>query len=188
MIAGKRIRLRNKSPSDAYDDYSWHIDPELAELDATTPVKMSYERYLLDYVDEMNYPFPSHRRFAIETTSGKHIGNCAYYGIDETKGEAEIGIMIGNRDYWDRGYGTEVITTLVDYIFGQTALKRLHLKTLEWNTRAQKCFLKCGFTPHSQVKRGKYQFVLMEMFRGQWEKNPDKKQTRSLAGDTGPGR
>ena len=78
-------------------------------------------------------------RFAVETLDGKHIGNCAYYGVNETKGEAELGIMIGDRDCWDKGYGADAVGTLLDYIFRRTNLKRIHLKTLDSNIRAQKC-------------------------------------------------
>ena len=97
-----------------------------------------------------------------------HIGNCTYYGIDRTKGEAELGIMIGNRDYWDKGYGTDAVTTLVDYILRRTKLNRIYLKTLVSNTRAQKCFKKCGFTLYGHLNRDGYNFVLMELHRKQW--------------------
>jgi RimJ/RimL family protein N-acetyltransferase len=46
------------------------------------------------------------RQFAVDTLEGRHIGNCAYYNIDKGGGEAEVGIMIGERSYWDKGYGT----------------------------------------------------------------------------------
>ena len=72
--------------------------------------------------------------------------------------------------YWDRGYGTDAVTTLVDYIFRETNFNRIHLKTLDWNTRAQKCFQKCGFTPCGHSFRGKYSFILMEIYRDQWQK------------------
>jgi RimJ/RimL family protein N-acetyltransferase len=121
----------------------------------------------------MRYPTPNRQRFAIETLDGKHVGNCTYYGIDETKSEAELGIIIGNRDYWNQGYGTDAITTLVNHIFQQTKLNRIYLKTLETNARAQRCFEKCGFAPYGHLKRDGYNFVLMELNREEWEKQQD---------------
>jgi len=170
MITGSKVKLRDKRLSDARNDYTWLSDPELAQLDAVPPLAISFTRYLLEYTSELRYFFSSSRRFVIETLDGKHIGNCSYYNINETKGEAELGIMIGNRDYWGKGYGIDVVTALVCYIFRQTNLKRIYLKTLDSNTRAQRCFKKCGFTPCGNLRRDGYNFMLMELHRSQWEK------------------
>ena len=175
MIAGSKVSLREKRPVDAWDDYAWESDPELAQLDAAPVVATSFSQYLSDYTNELRNPFPTSQRFAIDTLDGKYIGNCSYYNVKETKGEAELGIMIGNRDYWNRGYGTDAVTTLVNYIFRQTKLNRIYLKTLKSNTRAQKCFQKCGFTQYGhQVKDG-FNFVFMEIYRDQQQEQ----QTRA---------
>jgi RimJ/RimL family protein N-acetyltransferase len=168
MIAGSKVRLREKRLADAPDDYAWQTDPELAELDAAPLLTISFQQYLSEYARELRYPSLTRQRFAVETHDGKHIGNCSYYDINETKGEAELGIMIGDRNYWDNGYGTSTVTTLVNYIFRNTKLNRIYLKTLVSNIRAQKCFAKCGFTPYGHLKRDGYNFVLMELHRKQW--------------------
>jgi len=170
MIAGSKIKLREKRLADASNDYAWQTDPQLAQLDAAPLPTISFSQYLADYASELRYPSPIRYRFAIETLEGEHIGNCTYYGIDETKGEAELGIMIGNRVYWDEGYGADAVTTLVNHIFHQTKLNRIYLKTLNSNTRAQKCFRKCGFTSYGRLKKDGYNFVLMELHRKQWLK------------------
>ena len=169
MIVGSKVRLRDKKLADAQNDYVWQTDPELTQLDAAPRLTISFPQYLLDYTSELRYSSPSRHQFAIDTLDGKHIGNCVYYNTNETKGEAELGIMIGNRDYWDKGCGTDVVTTLVKYIFSQTNLNRIYLKTLDSNHRAQKCFEKCGFTRYGRVARDGYHFVLMEFYRNQWE-------------------
>jgi len=74
-------------------------------------------------------------------------------------------------DYNSNGYGTDAVTTLVNYIFQQTSLKRIHLKTLDSNSRAQKCFKKCGFTPYGRRDKDGFSFMLMELYREQWEKS-----------------
>jgi ribosomal-protein-alanine N-acetyltransferase len=170
MITGSKIKLRAKRLADAPNDYAWQIDPELAELDAAPLPAISFQQYLSEYTRELRYPSLTRQRFAVETPDGKHIGNCSYYGIDETKGEAELGIMIGDRNYWDNGYGTSTVTTLVNYIFENTRLDRIYLKTLATNIRAQKCFAKSGFTPYGHIKRDGYNFMLMELHRKQWLK------------------
>ena len=173
MIIGKKIKLRDKRLDDALNDYTWQTDPELTRLDAVPQLTVTFPQYLLLYTDELRYSSSVRRRFAVDTLDDKHIGNCAYYGINEAKDEAELGIMIGNRDYWDKGHGTDAVTTLVSYVFRQTKLKRIYLKTLDSNSRAQRCFQKCGFTPYGRLVRDGFSFVLMEIHRKQWRKQSD---------------
>lgn len=167
MITGGKIVLREKKLDDALDDYTWQSDAELARLDAAPRLTVSFYQYLMDYTDELRYSSPTRRAFAIDTLDGRHIGNCGYYGIDEARGDAELGVMVGDRDYWGQGYGADAVNTLVDYIFRATKLNRIHLKTLDWNTRAHRCFQKCGFTPCGRMNRDGYNFLLMEIFRHQ---------------------
>ena len=167
MISSSKIVLREKTLAGAWNDYTWETDPGLAHLDAAPVVDITFSQYLSDYAKELHNSIPTSHRFAIDTLDGKHIGNCSYYNVNETKGEAELGIMIGNRNYWNKGYGTDAVTTLVNYIFRHTNLNRIYLKTLESNTRAHKCFQKCGFTPHGHLTKDGFNFVLMEIHRDQ---------------------
>jgi RimJ/RimL family protein N-acetyltransferase len=169
-IEGKRIRLREKKLSDVRNDYNWQRDPGLARFDAVPVLEMPFALYLLDYTTEIKKP--RHNRFplAIETVEGKHIGNCTCYEIDEKKGETQFGIMIGDAVYRDKGYGRDVVATVVDHIFRNTSINRVYLKTLDWNQRAQTCFSRCGFTPCGQLRRDGFSFILMELNREQWEK------------------
>ena len=169
MITGSKVILRDKRLADVWDDYAWETDPELTQLDAAPVLTMTFPQYLADYTNGLHDFLPTSHRFAIDTFGGKHIGNCSYYNISETKGEAELGIMIGNRDYWDKGYGADAVTTLVSHIFRQANLKRIYLKTLDWNRRAQRCFQKCGFTPYGHLVRDGFSFMLMEIRREQWQ-------------------
>ncbi len=175
MIAGSKVILREKSSVDAWDDYAWETDPELSQLDAASPITITFSRYLADYDDELSHSPPTSHQFAIDTLDGKHIGNCSYYNISETRGEAELGIMIGNRNYWNKGYGSDVVTTMVNYIFCQTNLNRIYLKTLASNSRAQKCFQKCGFTPYRHWDKDRFSFTLMEIHRKPWQEQEVRK-------------
>jgi ribosomal-protein-alanine N-acetyltransferase len=170
MISGDKVKLREKRLADAADDYAWLTDAELAALDAAPLSTTTFPQYLASYTSDLRYPPTIRHQFAIETREGKHIGNCTYYGIDSDKGEAELGIMIGDRTYWDKGYGADAVATLLEYVFEKTKLNRLYLKTLVDNKRAQKCFAKCGFTPYGHLKKDGYSFILMELNREEWEK------------------
>jgi len=166
MIKGKRVVLREKRLEDAWQDYAWKTDPELARLDATLPLDVPFSTYLLTYAEELDRRIDGKGRvFAVETLEGKHIGNCCYYNLEWDRREAEVGILIGDAAYWDAGYGTDAVKALVDYVFREEGLKKVYLHTLVWNARAQKAFKKCGFVECKRVVRSGYDFILMEMKR-----------------------
>lgn len=167
-IRAGKIVLRLKRPEDAPDDYAWRSDEELSALDATTPVKQPYVQFLRSYEESLKYPSPWSQRFAIDTLDGKHIGNCMCYDINLDYGEAEIGIMIGDRAYWNKSYGYHSMVGLIDHMFTSTSLRRLYLHTLEWNLRARQSFEKCGFTPIRATQRNGYKFIRMELSRDRW--------------------
>lgn len=168
-LIGYKVVLREKQLSDALNDYNWRVDEELAHLDAAAPLKMSYEAYLRMYQDELRYPTPWSRRVAIDTFEGKQIGNCMYYDIDHIRGRAELGILIGDREFWSQGYGTDAVDTLLNHIFLSTPMRVVYLHTLEWNIRAQKSFAKSGFLPIKSIRRNGLEFLLMEIRRKDWQ-------------------
>ena len=168
VLPGARVILRDKRLEDAEQDYIWRCDPGLARLDATHPLTMTYDRYLKIFEDQLRYPTPGSKHFATETLEGKYIGSCMYYDLDSVNLEAELGIVIGDRDYWGSAYGYDAVTTLLDYVFSEKKLKRVYLHTLEWNKRAQGCFAKCGFKPVRHVSRLSHDFILMEVLREDW--------------------
>jgi RimJ/RimL family protein N-acetyltransferase len=169
MPIEKRITIRLKKISDALDDYAWQTDPELVELDAAIVLNISYKQYLSEYTFELCYPSSNRHEFGIDTLDGKHIGNCVYYNVNPSESKSEIGIMIGDRDYWNKGYGSEAINALVDRVFNRTPIQKVYLTTLNWNIRAQKCFKKCGFYETGQIERDGSIFLLMSLRRGEWE-------------------
>lgn len=175
MIEGTTVRLRGKRLADAPVDYAWKTDAELAYLDGASPLGIPFSRYLSSYAEELRYTSVRRRCFAIETLDGKHIGNCMYYNVDEDRVEAELGILIGNRDYWDKGYGSDVVTALITQIFKETNLKRVYLHTLDGNMRAQRCFQKCGFLPCGRVTRDGRNFIIMEIRKADWLASTEKR-------------
>ena len=179
-VKGQKVILRGKRIEDASDDYSWRSDEELARLDATRPLNMTYSDFLRFSREEQAFPSPLSRRFAIDTFEGRHIGNCMYYDIDLKGGEAELGIMIGDRDYWGKGYGTDSVSCLLDHIFNDTTLVRVYLHTLDWNHRARKAFAKSGFREVKKVRRSGNDFILMEALRSDWERREDQRARQTV--------
>ncbi len=175
VTRGSLVVLRTKRLGDAPNDFRWRTDPELARFDAARPFGGTYNEFLSLYRDELNYPSPYRRSLAIETLDGRHIGNVMYYNIDQVRSEAELGITIGERDYWSSGFGADTVRTLTGYLFEQGGLQRVHLKTLEWNQRARKCFENAGFQECGRNRRGGNNFILMETWHNEAPGNgPDR--------------
>ena len=168
IAEGRLVRLRRKRPADARQDYAWRTDSELARFDAARPISTPYQEFLLMFTDELRFPSPFRRMFAIEDSGGRHIGNLMYYNIDERRREAELGITIGVRDCWGGGYGTDAVLTMLRYVFGHTSLTRVYLNTLSWNHRAQRCFEKAGFRRIGRSSRNGHDFEIMEVRRENW--------------------
>ena len=171
---GNKVRIREKREEDIRNEYSWRVDSELSRLDATRPMTMSYEDFFRYSREEMQFPNYRSKRLAVETLEGIHIGNIMYYDLNMRSRQAELGIMIGNKEYWSSGYGTDTVNTLLRHLFTVLELDKVYLHTLSWNYRAQASFNKSGFKSVRDVKRGGQDFILMEVLRPDWEKSQSK--------------
>ena len=163
LATGRLVRLREKTVEDAERDYSWRTDQELAAYDAARPLTVRFTNFVATMAEELKYPTAHRRTYGIEDIeTGRHIGNVMYYGYDANQREAEIGITIGHRDYWSRGFGVDVVQSMLGFLFEEKRLRRVYLHTLTWNYRAQKAFERAGFKRIRQVSRGGYEFLYME--------------------------
>ena len=167
-VVGEFIRLREKRIDDIPDEYSWRVDDELSRLDATRPLTMSYDDFFRYTKEEMQFPSYRSKRLAVDTLDGVHIGNVMYYDLNVRNREAELGIMIGDKGYWGKGYGADIVKTLLTHLFLDIALDRVYLHTLAWNYRAQASFEKAGFKKVRSVRRGGQEFLLMEVVGTEW--------------------
>ena len=75
----------------------------------------------------------------------KLIGTYAFDDIDWRIRSAEFGIMIGDKTYWNRGYGTEAVRLLCQHGFNTLNLNRIFLHVFENNPRAIRAYEKAGF-------------------------------------------
>ena len=82
---------------------------------------------------------------SIDTTDGRFIGNVELDHISRKNGTAELVIVIGERDYWDKGFGTEAIMLTLSFAFARIHLSRVYLRVYTSNRRAIRCYEKCGF-------------------------------------------
>jgi RimJ/RimL family protein N-acetyltransferase len=165
VARGRKTVVRSKRAGDVRDEYEWRSDRQLAEFDASRPVQIPFANYQRNWSFDFRYTDMPRRSFAIEDFSGRHIGNVMYYNYDEARAEAEIGISIGERPYWEGGYGSDALRALVTHLFEYTLIERLYLHTLDWNIRARRCFEKVGFIENGVSWRDGRTFIMMELRR-----------------------
>jgi diamine N-acetyltransferase len=80
-----------------------------------------------------------------ERSTGRPIGNCGLHEVDLSNRRTMVGIMIGEPDARGRGYGTEAMRLLLDYIFTALGLHSVMLTVFEYNRAGRRCYEKVGF-------------------------------------------
>jgi RimJ/RimL family protein N-acetyltransferase len=143
-VLGKKIILRVLEKRDLKRSLLWLKDPS---------VNMYLSQNFRNYDEKKELEWFEFVRsskndvvFAIEDIETNiHIGNCALHKIDWEKGSCELGIMIGDKDYWNRGYGSDAIKSIVNFSLSGLKLTNIVLNVYSYNKRAIKVYKKCGF-------------------------------------------
>ena len=139
-LRGESVTLRPPRESDVEVVYSWDRDPELAAWNGRSPISISLSAARRDYL--ARWEEPSVRTFIIEA-GGESIGMATLY--DFRHDGCELGIKIGPGNLRGRGYATEAVTLLLDYVFHTLGLAAVRGSTLAHNDRMQRVFEKNGF-------------------------------------------
>lgn len=189
FAAGRVVQLRRKHIGDARRDWIWRTDDEISLLDAVPISRLSFEEFREQMRWQLEAETHYRNMFAIETVEGRHIGNILLYNVDHAHREAELGIVIGEREFWGSGAGREAVTLLVDHVFTRTSLTRVYLHTLDWNVRAQRAFASAGFRQCGIARRGPNRFHLMEVRREWlWDRDYQRRAARPAPRGRGRGR
>lgn len=169
---GKLIRLRAREPDDEPLLYQWFNDPEVTEfLTIRYPLSHAQERAFIERVGEISYSLAS---FAVETRSdGRLIGGV---GLERTSAEdrgAVLGIALGDKTYWDSGYGTDTMRTICRFGFDMMNLHRIELEVYEANKRAIAVYERVGFKTEGCRRDARFKFgayhnaVVMGLLEGE---------------------
>jgi RimJ/RimL family protein N-acetyltransferase len=76
--------------------------------------------------------------------------------VDSVARTCELGITIGNKSYWGKGYGREAISLLVDYGFRYHNFRKVWLRVHGSNERAQRAYRAVGFTEEGRLRAHVY--------------------------------
>lgn len=169
VLIGRKVTLRPGDESDIYLLSRWYNDKELNRLAGWSDSKVTANKLRYNISKSFGY---DPMNLMIDDENGKPIGTIQLYDFNEQDKSCKLGIRIGDRDYWGRGYGEDAVNTLLEYAFMKIDIYRVTLKVYEYNERAVKCYLKCGFqyegrTRHSAFIDGQfYDEIIMGALKG----------------------
>jgi RimJ/RimL family protein N-acetyltransferase len=177
MIMGEQIRLRAMRRDNLPLFVEWLNDPEVTRgLVPYLPFSLEDEE---EWFDGMRKKPQEERPLTIEikTPAGwEPIGNYGLFSIDWRIRSAELGIVIGAKESWDKGYGTEALGLILQFGFQTLNLNRIALRVYENNPRAIRAYEKAGFVHEGKLRQGHYhdgEYVdvfLMSILRSEWSK------------------
>lgn len=148
-IVGPVLTLRHVSLGFSREEivrqYRWGLDDDLQFWSGSVPSAPSLAQFEADLISWAAQRDARRDRYGILNERGSLIGMISYYNVVFERRQAELGIYIGDRENWSRGYGTEAILTLLGHLFRNTSLGAMYLTTYASNGRAQTCYRKCGF-------------------------------------------
>jgi len=93
---------------------------------------------------------------AIEGASTKPIGSCGLHQINQKDRNAIFGIVIGEKDYWSKGYGVEAARLIINYGFQQLNLHRISSSAIAFNERSIKLHEKVGFREEGHLRQAMF--------------------------------
>ncbi len=177
-IHSTRIRLRAAEREDIPTFVRWINDPEVTEdLLFAMPMSHAAEEQWFDAM--MSNPTSEHT-LVIELPEDdsdqdyRPIGNCQFLNIDWRNRSSEVGIMIGEKEFWNQGFGTETMQCLLEHGFNTLNLHRIWLQVIDKNKRGIRAYEKAGFTHEGIYRQAHYQhgryydIYLMSVIKDEW--------------------
>ncbi|MFN2302580.1 MAG: GNAT family N-acetyltransferase [Anaerolineales bacterium] len=178
-LFGKRIRLRAVEKEDLSLFVRWINDPQVTEdLLFSAPMSRVDEEKWFEAM--INTPLSEHV-LVIEVQDPKikgnflTIGTCQFHNIDSRNRSAEVGIMIGEKSFWDQGYGTETMQLLLKHGFNTLNFHRIWLQVIAKNKRGIHAYQKAGFQYEGKYRQSHYQhgqyfdIHLMSILKDEWQ-------------------
>lgn len=162
MYYGEKVCLRAYEEKDVPIAVSLVNDKELKKFLVTgIPFPMSPWEEESWIKSQQSNPMGNYN-FAIEDiNTKKYIGGCGIHNVNWLTRVATVGIMIGDKEYWGKGFGTDAMKVLMKFIFEDMNINKIRLSTFSFNLRAKRCYEKCGFKVEGVLKdeifkEGKY--------------------------------
>lgn len=176
MLYGERIRLRGVEKEDIDLFVRWLNDPEVtAGISLYRPLSsLEEERWFNQMLERPVDERPLTIEIQQEGGSWLPIGNLGLFDISWRQRSAELGIMIGEKAYWDKGYGSEALGLLLRHAFDTLNLNRVYLRVFANNPRAIRAYEKLGFVLEGRMREAEYRqgeyldVLFMSVLKSEW--------------------
>lgn len=176
MILGKRLRLRALERTDIPRCVTWLNDPEVRKnLLVYRPLSLAQEE---DWYESMLKRPADEHVFCIEVQTPQGwttIGNTGFHNLDWRNRSAEVGLFIGEKQFWGKGYGGDTLRLMLRYAFNQLNLNKVYLNVFSTNQRGIRCYEKIGFVHEGRMREDIYQdgqyidVFIMSVLRSEWK-------------------
>ncbi len=173
-FAGKLVRLAVLDPEKDSELWArWNRDSEYQQLLDWGPSKLYSPAQAREWIEKGNagsFTFSIH-----SLADDRIVGFIDLDGINWTAGDGWLGVGIGEREYWGKGYGSDAIQILLRFAFEELNLKRISLNVFEYNERAIKCYEKLGFQHEGRQRQllnrfdRRWDMLYMGILRSEWE-------------------
>jgi RimJ/RimL family protein N-acetyltransferase len=145
FLVGDKVVLRPLEGADLEGPYlEWLNDYDVTRFleTGTMPVTRAA---LQRYVDTATHAREVVMLAIVEKDSGVHVGNVKLAGIHPVHRRADLGIMLGDKQRWGRGYGREAVALMLGYGFERLNLNKIYLGVDVDNVAAVKVYEQLGF-------------------------------------------
>ena len=176
MIEGKIINLRAFEEADYPLLHKWNNDEDVTKYfrDPYPRSRKEEKKWFEKLLEDEDAKI-----FTIITKDNKPIGVIYFSKIDWRDRHARLSILIGEKEEWGKGYGTDSILTLLTFAFKEMNLHRIELDVFKGHQSAIACYEKCGFKKEGERKEtyfldGKYHNgYLMAIIDKEFKSRPD---------------
>jgi RimJ/RimL family protein N-acetyltransferase len=148
IFRGELVRLTSEDPEPAGKALSgWARHTEYTRLLDSGPACMRSAKKIQAWIEnDLEKGYPGGYFFEIRTlVEDRLIGFLNLFGLSWTHGDTWLGIGLGDREHWGKGYGTDAVRVILRYTFTELNLRRVTLGVFAYNLRAQKSYEKTGF-------------------------------------------
>jgi RimJ/RimL family protein N-acetyltransferase len=172
FLRGQIVNLRPLAKADVPQLTLWINDPDIRQF--IVNIFPQTEKNEEDWFNRLGSD-ESNIILGIETLDGTLIGTMGLHRIDWINRTATTGALIGNKEYWGRGFGTDAKMALLEYAFNTLNLRKICSEAYAFNKRSVHYSLHCGYKiegkKRKQVfKNGKYWDVIqLGLFKEEWE-------------------
>ena len=183
IFKGELVRLSAVDHEELGKAYAvWNRDSEFTRfLDARMVSLRSAKSISSFFEKETSEALPNAPYFAIRALEDDRLlGDIGLFVVNNwTPRDAFVGIGIGNRNDWSKGYGSDAMKIILRFAFTELNLRRVTLNVFEYNPRAIRSYEKTGFRHEGRMRNAllrngkRWDMFYMGILREEWmEMNP----------------